>query len=151
MVHPQRAAAPGRREVAYGAGFPAASDDAMRLWDARAGTSLGGRWVGQCDAACLCRHVPISVISLLVGGTQYTIRVASSSSYRHGRESSDLTAGVCAADGHVAMQSMAGCLPLGVTSHRAGNRNYLTAFGGLGWRLGGGGGCDTRCSLRLAI
>lgn len=34
----------------------------------------------------------------------------------------------------------------------AGNRNYLTAWGRLGWRLGGGrGGCDTRCSPRLAI
>lgn len=34
----------------------------------------------------------------------------------------------------------------------AGNRNYLTGWGRLGWRLGGGrGGCDTRCSPRLAI
>lgn len=66
--------------------FSAASEGAMRLWAARAGTSLGGRWVGRCDAACGC--VAPSHFGDKVARWRYS-DVSSSSSYRNcGRESS---------------------------------------------------------------
>lgn len=126
-------------------GFSAASegrcDSGMRV--------QGQVWAaGGWDDATLRGRVAPSHLgdNVLVGG------IRMSSSYRNWPEVFRflLTVGIVLTDMSPCND---GCLPPGGSESRtAGNRNYLTGWGGLGWRLGGGrGGCDTRCSPRLAI